>query len=85
MDPIPLEPADAVTVTTLVDGVADLLLPDEGPATRLPLARARSGDVPARFLEPGSTGGWRGTHARAARFPDASIQNSVGSPFTCTA
>jgi hypothetical protein len=31
---IPLEPVDSITVTTLVDNVADLLLPDEGPAKR---------------------------------------------------
>jgi hypothetical protein len=35
---IALDPVDAITVTTLV--VADLLLPDEGPAKRYPLARA---------------------------------------------
>ena len=31
---IPLEPVDAVTVTTLVDNVTDILLVDEGPARR---------------------------------------------------
>jgi 7,8-dihydropterin-6-yl-methyl-4-(beta-D-ribofuranosyl)aminobenzene 5'-phosphate synthase len=50
MEPIPLEPVDAVTVTTLVDNVTDLLLPDQGPATRAPMARAVAPDVPARFL-----------------------------------
>jgi hypothetical protein len=31
---IPLEPVDAVTVTTLVDNVTDILLTDDGPARR---------------------------------------------------
>jgi 7,8-dihydropterin-6-yl-methyl-4-(beta-D-ribofuranosyl)aminobenzene 5'-phosphate synthase len=56
VETIPLEPVDSVTVTTLVDNVTDLLLPDEGPAKRPPLGAATAGDVPARFLEPGSTG-----------------------------
>jgi 7,8-dihydropterin-6-yl-methyl-4-(beta-D-ribofuranosyl)aminobenzene 5'-phosphate synthase len=34
MEAIPLEPIDAITVTTLVDNVTDTLLPDEGPAKR---------------------------------------------------
>ena len=33
-EPIPLEPVEAVTVTTLVDNVVDVLLPDTGPARR---------------------------------------------------
>jgi 7,8-dihydropterin-6-yl-methyl-4-(beta-D-ribofuranosyl)aminobenzene 5'-phosphate synthase len=56
METIPLEPVDAVTVTTLVDNVTDLLLPDEGPATRPPMAQAVDASVPARFLEGGRTG-----------------------------
>ena len=40
METIPLEPVDAITVTTLVDNVADLLLTDQGPAKRLGLAEA---------------------------------------------
>jgi hypothetical protein len=36
---IPLEPMDAVTVTTLVDNVTDILLGDEGPARRPPSAQ----------------------------------------------
>jgi 7,8-dihydropterin-6-yl-methyl-4-(beta-D-ribofuranosyl)aminobenzene 5'-phosphate synthase len=55
-EPITLEPVDAVTVTTLVDNVTDLLLADEGPATRPPLAPAAYPDAPARFLEGGRTG-----------------------------
>jgi 7,8-dihydropterin-6-yl-methyl-4-(beta-D-ribofuranosyl)aminobenzene 5'-phosphate synthase len=34
LEPIALEPVDAVTVTTLVDNVTDSLLPDQGPARR---------------------------------------------------
>ena len=56
MESVPLEPVDALTVTTLVDNVTDLLLGDEGPATRWPIARAVEPRVPARFLEPGRTG-----------------------------
>jgi hypothetical protein len=33
-DPITLVPADAVTLTTLVDNSTDLLLPDQGPVHR---------------------------------------------------
>ena len=40
MEAIALEPVDALTVTTLVDNVTDLLLVDEGPAKRFSLARA---------------------------------------------
>jgi 7,8-dihydropterin-6-yl-methyl-4-(beta-D-ribofuranosyl)aminobenzene 5'-phosphate synthase len=34
LEPIPLEPVDALSVTVLVDNVTDLLLVDEGPARR---------------------------------------------------
>jgi 7,8-dihydropterin-6-yl-methyl-4-(beta-D-ribofuranosyl)aminobenzene 5'-phosphate synthase len=44
MEAITLEPVDAVTVTTLVDNVTDMLLTDQGPATRQPLAKAVTGD-----------------------------------------
>ena len=53
---IPLQPVDTITVTTLVDNVADLLLPDEGPAKRYGLAQAVEPGVPARFLAGGLTG-----------------------------
>jgi 7,8-dihydropterin-6-yl-methyl-4-(beta-D-ribofuranosyl)aminobenzene 5'-phosphate synthase len=53
---IALEPVDALTVTTLVDNVTDLLLVDEGPATRPPLAPSAYPSVPARVLEGGRTG-----------------------------
>jgi 7,8-dihydropterin-6-yl-methyl-4-(beta-D-ribofuranosyl)aminobenzene 5'-phosphate synthase len=56
MEPIALEPVDSVTVTTLVDNVTDILLVDEGPAKRPPLAMSGYPSVPARFLEGGETG-----------------------------
>jgi 7,8-dihydropterin-6-yl-methyl-4-(beta-D-ribofuranosyl)aminobenzene 5'-phosphate synthase len=40
LEPIALEPVDAVTVTTLVDNVTDSLLPDQGPATRSSMTAA---------------------------------------------
>jgi 7,8-dihydropterin-6-yl-methyl-4-(beta-D-ribofuranosyl)aminobenzene 5'-phosphate synthase len=42
---IALEPVDRLTVTTLVDNVTDLLLVDEGPATRPPLTLFTSGEA----------------------------------------
>ena len=56
MEPVPLEPVDSVTVTTLVDNMTDLLLTDEGPATRSPFTLAVRPELPARFLENGRTG-----------------------------
>lgn len=56
MEAIPIEPVDAVTVTTLVDNVTDLLLLDDGPATRPSLQLAVRPELPARFLEGGRTG-----------------------------
>jgi 7,8-dihydropterin-6-yl-methyl-4-(beta-D-ribofuranosyl)aminobenzene 5'-phosphate synthase len=56
MEPIALQPVDALTVTTLVDNVTDLLLVDEGPAKRPPLAPAAYPPTPARFLDGGRTG-----------------------------
>jgi 7,8-dihydropterin-6-yl-methyl-4-(beta-D-ribofuranosyl)aminobenzene 5'-phosphate synthase len=56
MDAISLEPVDALTVTTLVDNVTDLLLVDQGPAKRHSLKHAVDPSVPARFLEGGLTG-----------------------------
>jgi 7,8-dihydropterin-6-yl-methyl-4-(beta-D-ribofuranosyl)aminobenzene 5'-phosphate synthase len=38
---IPLEPVDSLTVTTLVDNVFDVFMPDQGPAQR----RAPTGDM----------------------------------------
>lgn len=63
MESVPLEPVDSLTVTTLVDNVTDLLLPDEGPAKRWPITHAVEPSIPARFLEPGKTGdALRGEH-----------------------
>jgi hypothetical protein len=42
---VPLEPVDRLTVTMLVDNVTDLLLVDEGPATRPPLTLFTSGEA----------------------------------------
>ena len=39
-DPISLAPVEALTLTTLVDNLSDLLLPDQGPVTRAGLLRA---------------------------------------------
>jgi 7,8-dihydropterin-6-yl-methyl-4-(beta-D-ribofuranosyl)aminobenzene 5'-phosphate synthase len=48
---IPLEPVDALTVTTLVDNVTDILLMDEGPARRPPIGLGPR--VPASVLIDG--------------------------------
>lgn len=53
---VPLTPVDSLSVTTLVDNVADLLMSDEGPATRPPLAPSAYPRAPARFLAEGWTG-----------------------------
>lgn len=45
MEPIALEPVDAVTITTLVDNVTDILLADAGPAKRAPFALATTGNA----------------------------------------
>lgn len=45
MEPIPLAPVDALTVTTLVDNVTDALLVDAGPAKRAPFALAAAGEI----------------------------------------
>ena len=51
VEPIPLEPVDALTVTTLVDNVTDILLGDEGPARRPPIGSGPR--VPASVLIDG--------------------------------
>jgi 7,8-dihydropterin-6-yl-methyl-4-(beta-D-ribofuranosyl)aminobenzene 5'-phosphate synthase len=54
-DPIALEPADDVVVTTLVDNVYDALLTSDDTITRAPLA---AGTAQAPQFEPGvSTSG----------------------------
>ncbi len=45
MEPIALDPVDALSITTLVDNVTDILLGDAGPATRAPFALATTGRV----------------------------------------
>jgi 7,8-dihydropterin-6-yl-methyl-4-(beta-D-ribofuranosyl)aminobenzene 5'-phosphate synthase len=40
---LPLEPVDEVSVLTICDNTVDLLLPDQGPATRVPLAALSDG------------------------------------------
>jgi 7,8-dihydropterin-6-yl-methyl-4-(beta-D-ribofuranosyl)aminobenzene 5'-phosphate synthase len=53
-----LEPVDSVTVTTLMDNVTDIFMPDQGPAHRQPLGSGRrrpaatmeGGDVPDALL-----------------------------------
>ena len=45
MEPIALEPVDALTITTLVDNMTDVLLADSGPAKRAPFALAAAGAV----------------------------------------
>ena len=46
-----LEPVDAVTVTTLMDNVTDVFMPDQGPARRPP--RFAGGRQPAATMEGG--------------------------------
>src|SRR6202034_4485292 len=50
---INLEPVDSVVVTTLMDNVSDMLMPDQGPARRVVLG---SGPWrPAALMEDGQT------------------------------
>lgn len=53
MTTVPLEPVDSVTVTTLVDNAADVLLPDQGPAKRPGLGGGEVPRLPSAFLEGG--------------------------------
>ena len=55
---LPLEPVDELSVLTVCDNTVDILLPDQGPAKRLPLA----GDGPAGTAAggPDDTGGQGG-------------------------
>ena len=45
MERITPDPVDALTVTTLVDNVSDILLTDDGPAKRAPFKLATTGNV----------------------------------------
>ncbi len=40
MSVIPLEPVDSLTITTLVDNLTDVFMPDQGPARRFPFTAA---------------------------------------------
>jgi len=53
---LPLEPVDELSVLTVCDNTADMLLPDQGPATRMTLARMRkdSPDLEAPALVEGT-------------------------------
>ena len=53
MEPVALEPVDALTITTLVDNVTDSLLADQGPAKRPSMTK--SPRMPARFTVAGDT------------------------------
>jgi 7,8-dihydropterin-6-yl-methyl-4-(beta-D-ribofuranosyl)aminobenzene 5'-phosphate synthase len=65
MEPIVLQPVDALTVTMLVDNVTDSLLVDQGPAKRAPIAA--SPRMAARFLTGGHTDdALRGEHGFSA-------------------
>jgi 7,8-dihydropterin-6-yl-methyl-4-(beta-D-ribofuranosyl)aminobenzene 5'-phosphate synthase len=64
VDPVELEPADEVVITTLVDNVYDGLLPGSERITRAPLS---AGIVPAPQFETGATAvGLRAEHGFAA-------------------
>ncbi len=53
---LPLEPVDEVSVLTVCDNTVDMLLPDQGPATRLSMAMLRDGPkVAAPTLRGGKT------------------------------
>jgi hypothetical protein len=55
-DPVSLVPADAVTLTTLVDNNSDLLLADQGPVKRAGLlAAVGAGRLPSTVLDTGET------------------------------
>ena len=52
---IPLEPVDSVSITCLIDNVADMLLQNQGPAKRPALGDPAAPRVPAAYLESGET------------------------------
>lgn len=64
--PVPLEPVDAICITTLIDNSVDVFLPDEGPAHRSGLRGMRS-RAEAAYLEEGSVPeGLRAEHGFSA-------------------
>ena len=50
MASIPLEPVDSLQITTLIDNVCDMLLPDQGPAKRAGFGDGNPPQVNAAFL-----------------------------------
>jgi 7,8-dihydropterin-6-yl-methyl-4-(beta-D-ribofuranosyl)aminobenzene 5'-phosphate synthase len=65
IEPIPLEPVDALSVTVLVDNVTDMLLVDQGPARRPSIGAIPR--VPAPMLDLGEAfDGLRAEHGFAA-------------------
>lgn len=55
-DPVPLEPVDAVRLTTLVDNQSDLLLADQGPVRRTGMRHAAAvPHLPAGVLDVGES------------------------------
>ncbi len=64
-------------VTTLMDNVTDIFMPDQGPARRAyDLAAMNPG-----YLVPAHCTGWRAQHAMSVRFPAAFVPNTVGTSF----
>jgi 7,8-dihydropterin-6-yl-methyl-4-(beta-D-ribofuranosyl)aminobenzene 5'-phosphate synthase len=56
VEPITLEPVDAVHLTTLVDNLSDMLLLDQGPAKRVGvISAARMPRLPEPLFEQGET------------------------------
>jgi 7,8-dihydropterin-6-yl-methyl-4-(beta-D-ribofuranosyl)aminobenzene 5'-phosphate synthase len=49
---VPLEPVDSLTITTLVDNVFDVFMPNQGPAQRLSPA-SKTGTVPVATMAEG--------------------------------
>jgi 7,8-dihydropterin-6-yl-methyl-4-(beta-D-ribofuranosyl)aminobenzene 5'-phosphate synthase len=65
LEPIPLEPVDALSVTVLIDNVTDILLVDEGPARRPAIGLVPR--VPAPVLDLGEAfDGLRAEHGFSA-------------------
>ena len=64
VEPVALEPVDAVTITTLVDNTFDGLLGDVGPARRAALGSATR--VPADLLDGGALDSPRAEHGFSA-------------------
>src|SRR5579863_1689130 len=55
-DRVHLEPVDALTLTSLIDNVSDMLLLDQGPARRVGmLSTSRMARIPEPLFEQGET------------------------------